>query len=130
MRDAASPSVRPPRRAARSDRRSRLARGSGVRLCLSSAPPRAAARLARLLLAHRLAACVSVVPGVRSTYRWKGRVEQGKEVLLVVKTTAALVPRCVALLASEHPYEVPEILVAAPDRVSAAYAAWVHAETA
>ncbi len=128
MRDAAPRPDRPPRRAASADRKARLARGRGLRVCLSSAPPRDAARIARLLLARRVAACVSVVPGVASTYRWKGKIESAREVLLVVKTTAAALSRCVALLASAHPYEVPEILVGTPQQASAAYAAWAHTE--
>ena len=129
MRTAARP-PRPPRSAAPPARKGRLVRGARIRLVVSTAPAKQAARLAKRLLDARVAACVSIVSGVASTYRWKGRVERAREALLLIKTTAALLQRCVSVLAAEHPYEVPEILVGAPGRVASAYAEWIQAETA
>lgn len=66
--------------------------------------------LARTLVDERLAACVNVLPGVRSYFRWQGAVEAADELLLVVKTTRELVPALTARLCALHPYEVPEVL--------------------
>jgi periplasmic divalent cation tolerance protein len=85
----------------------------------------AARRLARALVEERLAACVNVVPGVESVYRWEGAVESAAEHLLVIKTTAAAWPRLLARLGTLHPYALPELVALAPGAVSAAYARWV-----
>ncbi len=69
---------------------------------------REARRLARALVSDRLAACVNVVPGVLSVYRWKGKLETGREVLLLVKSRAALSRRLVARVRELHSYQVPE----------------------
>jgi periplasmic divalent cation tolerance protein len=102
-----------------------------VRVVLSTAPDaETAARLARAVLEERLAACVNVVPGVRSLYRWQGALHDDAEVLLVMKTTAR---RCEALAArvrALHPYEVPEVVALAVTSGSAAYLDWVREETA
>ena len=64
----------------------------GARLLLTTAPPDVAQDLAHALVEERLAACVSLVPGVRSVYRWKDRVQDDPETQLLVKTTTALPP--------------------------------------
>jgi periplasmic divalent cation tolerance protein len=69
-----------------------------------------AERIAHALVEERLAACVNLVPGVRSIYRWKGAVEAADEVLCVIKTTAARLPRLKARLVALHPYDVPEVI--------------------
>ena len=72
-----------------------------------------AERIARALVENGLAACVNVVPGLVSIYRWKGKVERDAEVLLVMKTTGERFAELKAALLAEHPYELPE-LVALP----------------
>jgi periplasmic divalent cation tolerance protein len=69
-----------------------------------------AERLARLLVERRLAACVNVVAGVRSFYRWKGAVEDAAERLLIIKSSRALFPALRAALEAAHSYEMPEAL--------------------
>ena len=69
-----------------------------------------AERLARALVDARVAACVNVVPGVRSFYRWKGAVEDSAECLLVIKSSRPLFGELRALLEKAHPYDVPEIV--------------------
>src|ERR1035438_329145 len=69
-----------------------------------------AERLARALVAGRLAACVNVAPGVRSFYHWKGEIESGAEFLLIIKTSRDLFPALSAEMAKLHPYEMPELL--------------------
>ena len=72
-----------------------------------------AERIARSLEEKGVAACVNVVPGVVSFYRWKGRLERDAELLLVIKTSGERFAELKAALLAEHPYEVPE-LVALP----------------
>lgn len=82
--------------------------------------------IARTLVDERLAACVQVVPGVRSTYRWQGTVEQADEVLLQAKTTHATRDAAMARIGALHPYEVPEVISVDIATASAAYAQWVR----
>ena len=69
-----------------------------------------AEKLARILLEERLAACVNVIPRIRSYYRWKGAIESADECLLVVKSSRDLIGSIGAVLEKEHSYEVPELL--------------------
>jgi periplasmic divalent cation tolerance protein len=85
--------------------------------------------LARTLVDERLAACVNVLPQMTSTYRWNGRLEQELERQVVVKTTMTRLPEVEARIGQLHPYELPEFIVLKPASASAAYAAWVRAET-
>ena len=86
-------------------------------------------RIARQLLDEHLVACVNILPGVRSIYRYQGKVEDDRELLLVMKTAddrlGALVPRVREL----HPYEVCEVLVLEVSAGSQPYLDWVLAET-
>jgi periplasmic divalent cation tolerance protein len=67
-----------------------------------------AARLAQTLVDGRLAACVNIVPRMRSFYRWKGAVESAEEWLLVIKSSRALFSEVCGVLEKQHSYEVPE----------------------
>jgi periplasmic divalent cation tolerance protein len=79
--------------------------------CLSTCPDaETAARIARALVAERLAACVNRVPGVTSTYRWQGEVHDAAEVLLLIKTTRERFDALRDRLVELHPYEVPELI--------------------
>jgi periplasmic divalent cation tolerance protein len=69
-----------------------------------------ARKIARELVETRLAACVNVVSGVRSTYRWKGAVEEAAEWLLLIKTTRSLFVPLQEAIRALHSYEVPEIV--------------------
>ena len=103
---------------------------SEARLVLSTCPDAGAAEtVARALVEERLAACVNLVPGVRSIYRWQDAVEQADEILLVIKTTAANVDALTARVAQLHPYEVPEVIAFAATDVSDAYLAWLEGST-
>lgn len=84
-----------------------------------------AERLARLLVEKRLAACVNVISGVRSHYRWKGAVESASECLLIVKSSRELFPSLSAALEKAHPYEVPEALAIAVLDGAANYLNWL-----
>jgi len=69
-----------------------------------------AGRIARALIAESLAACVNVLPGARSFYRWKGQVEDSLECLLIIKSSRRLFGAVRAAIEKTHSYEVPEIL--------------------
>ncbi len=99
-------------------------------LALSTAPDgETAARIGRALVDERLAACVSLVPGLTSLYRWQGQVQADAEVLLLMKTRRALVPRLKERLPQLHPYDVPELVVADVVDGLEPYCRWVRGET-
>lgn len=78
---------------------------------LITAPgPEKAAEIGRALVEERLAACVNVLPGVRSIYRWEGKVQDDAETLLVVKTRAGAFDRLRARVVALHPYTCPEVI--------------------
>ncbi len=83
-------------------------------------------RLARLLVRERLAACVSIVGGVDSVYRWKKKIEASREALLVIKTSRNVFSRLEKALKAEHPYEVPEIIALPVAEGSARYLKWIE----
>jgi periplasmic divalent cation tolerance protein len=95
-------------------------------LVLCTFPDAESARqIATDLVRRQLAACVNLLPGVESIYRWQGEVEQAAEVLAVFKTTAAAYPAFAGALAEAHPYEVPEIVALNPAAVADGYLRWV-----
>jgi periplasmic divalent cation tolerance protein len=99
-----------------------------VLLCYCTCPDAtSAARLAEALVGERLAACVNRLPGVTSTYRWKGEVATDVEELLLIKTTAARFEALKTRLLALHPYELPELIAVPVDRGHAAYLDWVRA---
>jgi periplasmic divalent cation tolerance protein len=69
-----------------------------------------ASKIARLLVKEKKAACVNIVPGVDSLFRWKGKIDSARESLLLVKTTASLLSEIVSLVKETHSYQVPEII--------------------
>lgn len=85
-----------------------------------------AAALARVLVEERLVACVNILSGLTSVYRWQGGIEQDAEQQLVMKTTRDRVPALEARLRGLHPYDVPEFLVLDVDGGGADYLAWLR----
>lgn len=77
---------------------------------LVNTPPADAPRIARALVERKLAACVNVVPGVKSFYFWEGKLEEEEESTLLVKTTASSVEQLTKAVKELHPYSVPEVI--------------------
>jgi periplasmic divalent cation tolerance protein len=88
-----------------------------------------AARIATSLVERRLAACVNILPAVTSVYRWQDAVEQGSEVLLLIKSEAERYPALQAAIVALHPYELPEILAVETAAGLPAYLDWVRDST-
>lgn len=100
-----------------------------VRLVFCTFPDIGKARqIGTALIERQLAACVNLVPGVESIYRWEGKVEQAQEILGIFKTTRCACERLKQALAELHPYDVPEIVVVEPTDVAEPYARWVGGE--
>ena len=89
-----------------------------------------AQKLARLLVELRVAACVSLVPRVRSYYRWKGAIESAEEFLLVIKSSRERLPELLSVLEKEHSYEVPEVLALPVVEGSVNYLNWIETNLA
>jgi len=89
-----------------------------------------AQRLAHALVEKRLAACVSLVPGVRSVYRWKDVIEEEEEVLLVIKTSRRLLEDLQSEIERLHSYEVPEVIAMQVVGGSERYLEWLDRELA
>ncbi len=95
---------------------------------VTASNPDEAARLAQALVNERLAACVNILPGLRSIYRWQGRVETADEVLLIVKTTRHLLPVATRLVHALHAYTVPEVIALPVAGGAAPYLDWLAGE--
>jgi periplasmic divalent cation tolerance protein len=91
--------------------------------------PANAQKLADKLLSVRKAACVNVIPKVSSQYWWQGKIEKADELMLVVKTRAALLDELIALVKQNHPYTVPEIIAIPIISGNPDYLAWLEKET-
>jgi periplasmic divalent cation tolerance protein len=81
--------------------------------------------LARALLDRGLVACVNILPGVRSLYRWKGEIADDREQLLLMKTRADRYPELAQAIAELHPYEVPELIAFSVENGAPSYLAWI-----
>ncbi len=100
-----------------------------VEVLVTAGSPREARRIARHLVERRLAACVNLHP-VTSVYRWKGRVEEAREVALAVKTTRTRYRALEAEVRRLHSYEVPATVALLVERGDPLYLRWVAESTA
>ncbi len=101
-----------------------------TRLVLTNLPDRASAeRLAELLVAGRLAACVNILSPCRSVYRWKEAIQREEEHPLLIKTTAERYQALEEAIRAAHPYELPEIIAVPVVQGLLQYLSWVGAET-
>jgi len=102
-----------------------------VKYCcvLSTVPDiKKARQLAGLLVSRRLAACVQILPGLESHYRWRGKKEISREILLLIKTKTSAYKKLEKTLFQNHPYEVPEIVCLPIAKGSKAYLDWIDGE--
>ncbi len=87
--------------------------------------PETGQRIAGHLVEYRLAACVNLLPGIESVYRWQGKVQRDREALLMVKTRVADYPGVEAAILELHPYELPEIIAVPVTGGLPAYLDWI-----
>jgi periplasmic divalent cation tolerance protein len=84
--------------------------------------------LARALVEKNLAACVQLMNGIQSIYRWEGKICEENEVLLSAKTTESKWLEISAFIQNAHPYDLPEILAFSPEHYDEQYGTWVESE--
>ncbi len=89
-----------------------------------------AATIGRTLIEERLAACANIVPGIRSIYRWKGKIYDEQEFLIIIKTRTSHFEAVQKRVKELHSYEVPEIISFPVAQGLPQYLEWVQAETA
>src|SRR5436190_24051326 len=83
----------------------------------------------RVLVERRLAACVNILPGMISHYRWEAKIERAEETVMIIKTRASLADAVSDAVKELHSYETPAILVIPLESVEKTYLAWLLAET-
>ncbi|MEM3421813.1 MAG: divalent-cation tolerance protein CutA [Candidatus Hadarchaeum sp.] len=86
---------------------------------------REANRISQALVSEKLAACVSIVPNVTSIYRWQGKIEGSREIILVIKTSAKKIDRLMSRIKELHSYQVPEIISLNVQRGLPQYLKWL-----
>ncbi len=85
-----------------------------------------ALRIANTLIEERAAACVNVLPAVQSVYRWEGKIENAREILMLIKTTRERFPTLRDRIVEMHSYDTPEIVAVAVDGGLEKYLAWLR----
>ena len=104
-----------------------MANSDDVQIVLCTAPDMdSARRLASHLVEYRLAACVNLLAGVESVYRWKGAIQHDAETMLVIKARTADYSRVEAAIREKHPYELPEIIAVPLSNGSPEYLDWIR----
>ncbi|MGL5810053.1 MAG: divalent-cation tolerance protein CutA [Nocardioides sp.] len=81
--------------------------------------------IARALVAEKLAACVNIVPAIRSVYAWEGELHEDAEALAAIHTRESLVSAVIARVTELHPYDVPQVLALPVTDAQPQYAAWL-----
>ncbi|MDR3639763.1 MAG: divalent-cation tolerance protein CutA [Humidesulfovibrio sp.] len=103
----------------------------GAHLVYATAPTLAEAEsLGRMAVEARLAACANILPGMRSLYWWQGTLEQADEVVLILKTTEALVSSLIEALTSAHSYDCPCVVALPIASGNPDFLRWIEDETA
>jgi periplasmic divalent cation tolerance protein len=94
-------------------------------MCIISAPREMAEAIAKAFVTQKLAACAQIINPIRSIYWWKGKIEEEREALLLLKTKAALTEKIKNKLKEVHPYEVPELTIIPIQDGYAPYLSWI-----
>ena len=97
-----------------------------IAVFVTTADSAEAYRLAEMLISQHLAACVQILPEMKSVYRWQGKIERQKEILLIAKTTQAKFEALEREVRAIHSYETPEIVALPLTAGSAAYLKWLR----
>ena len=99
--------------------------GIEVAVVLVTGPDAELSRLAERVVDERLAACANLIPGVRSVYRWEGKLARDDEAMAILKTTKAGLPALRARVLELHPYDVPEFLALPVELGNDSYVRWI-----
>jgi periplasmic divalent cation tolerance protein len=102
---------------------------TSMRMLLCTCPQDSADGIADAILKDRLAACVNIVPGIRSKYWWEGKINTDDESLLIIKTRNDLVADLITRIKEAHPCDVPEIIAFQITEGNADYLRWIGEET-
>ncbi|OGP54816.1 MAG: hypothetical protein A2Y65_12105 [Deltaproteobacteria bacterium RBG_13_52_11] len=105
-----------------------MARGFLI-IFVTAASEQEAASIGRTLVEEGLAACANIIPQIRSIYRWKGKIWDERETLIIIKSMEDLFERIRSRVRELHSYEVPEITAITVDRGDADYVQWIEAVT-
>lgn len=89
-----------------------------------------ARKIATALVAERLAACANIIPGMRSIYRWEGKIEEAEETVLIAKTSKDRVPALIERVRALHSYDCPCVVSLAVEDGNPEYLDWLAAQTA
>jgi periplasmic divalent cation tolerance protein len=84
----------------------------------------------KAIVERRLAACVNILPGMISHYRWRGEIERAEEAVMIVKTRASLALQVADAVKALHSYEVPAVMVLPVENIDPGYHRWIVEETA
>jgi uncharacterized protein involved in tolerance to divalent cations len=104
--------------------------GTGLSICYVTVPDEELAnKLASKLVETKLAACVNIIPGIKSTYFWEGKVAQDSELLLMIKTRNSLREDLISFVKENHSYTLPEVICTDIVAGSPAYLKWVMDST-
>jgi periplasmic divalent cation tolerance protein len=104
--------------------------GEGLVVFVTTASEEEAARIAEAVVGERLAACVNIVPAVKSVYRWEGKVVRDDELLMVIKTTSERYDQLERRVKELHSYTTAEVIACRIERGSGDYLSWLRDQTA
>ena len=88
-----------------------------------------AENIANVVLTQRVAACVNIIPQIRSIYLWKGKIEDERELLLIIKSKRELFEELARCIKELHPYEVPEVIALPIIEGNTDYLNWIDSNT-
>jgi len=102
---------------------------SAFRVVMITTPPDKAEEISQKIIENKMAACVNIVDGIRSFYRWKGVIKKDTECLLIAKTATKKVEGLIRFIRENHPYDVPEVVAMTISEGNPDYLNWLDDET-